>query len=76
MKLQFTGLVREKYTSDKGVEYVSFVDMQTGGDIKLSFPAATELQSGQVVKAEVEAQGRFDKAGGVYLGFRAGSFAK
>ena len=44
MKVSGQIMVREVFQSDKGVSYVTGVDMETGGDIKLSVPGAVEEQ--------------------------------
>ncbi len=67
MKMQFKGLVRDIYVSDKDKDgkakphpahYVTFVDMETGGDVKLSYEEGHGLAVGQVVDVNVVVKGR------------------
>ncbi|MBI5841456.1 MAG: hypothetical protein HZB19_15265 [Chloroflexi bacterium] len=67
MKVQFKGFVRDIYVSDKDkngnaktnpVHYITFVDMETGGDVKLSFPEGHGLAVGQQVNIDAVVKGR------------------
>lgn len=67
MKIQLKGFVRDIYVSDKDkdgkakshpVDYVSFVDKETGGDVKLSFDAGHGLTVGQDVVLDLIVKGR------------------
>ena len=67
MKVQFKALVRDVYVSDKDkngqaktkpVHYITFVDVETGGDLKLSFDPGHGLAVGQTVNVEAVVKGR------------------
>ncbi len=67
MKVQFKALVRDVYVSDKDkngnvkahpVEYITFVDVDNGGDVKLSFDQGHGLAVGQTVNLDLVVRGR------------------
>lgn len=67
MNVQGKVLVRDIYVSDKNkagevkarpVHYISFVDMETGGDVKLSCDPGHGLTVGQVIQFDAVVKGR------------------
>lgn len=67
MKISGTLFVRDVFVSDKDkqgnvkqrpVEYVTFMDMETGGDVKLSFDTGHGLKVGQTVQLDATVKGR------------------
>lgn len=67
MKVQFKGLVRDVFISDKDkngnakakpVHYITFVDVETGGDVKLSYDEGHGLTIGQTVDVNATVKGR------------------
>ena len=67
MNVQFKGLVRDVYVADKDkagvvkahpVHYITFVDMETGGDVKLSVDPGHGFSVGQTVEVSAVVKGR------------------
>lgn len=82
MKVQFKGLVRDVYVADKDkagnvkahpVHYITFVDMETGGDVKLSAEPGHGLAVGQTVDVNAIVKGR---TFGQSIGYHVEQFVK
>jgi hypothetical protein len=60
MRVRGKILVREVFASDKGVSYITGVDMDTGGDIKFSIPGVIDTSQVllQTVNFEANLKGR------------------
>lgn len=76
MKIQAVGVVRDLYTNDKGRTYVSVVDLETGGDVKVTVDGEIALTRGQHVKLDAVVSGRVDKSGGIYMDLISGGFKR
>lgn len=76
MIIKISGIVTEKYESDKGNTYLSLVDITTGGICKLTYQGQTiEAKSGDQLTGEIEvkpANGKY----GQQLNVIGGTFQK
>lgn len=76
MKMILSGIVTEKFESERGNTYLSLVDISTGGIVKLSYIGSTiDVKSGDQLSGEIEvkpSQGKY----GQQLTFLSGLFKK
>ncbi|MBE0652103.1 MAG: hypothetical protein IH595_14845 [Bacteroidales bacterium] len=76
MIVKVSGIVTEKFESDKGNTYLTLVDISTGGMCKLTYQGQTiEAKSGDQLTGEVEVKPTIGKYG-LQLSVLGGSFQK
>lgn len=64
MKLSISGIVTEKFESDKGNTYLTMVDIPTGGMVKLTYIGATvEVKPGDQLTGDIEVKPGLGKYG-------------
>ena len=82
MKVQFKAFVRDVYVADKDkagvqkahpVHYITFLDLETGGDVKLSAEPGHGFVVGQTVDVNAVVKGR---AFGQAIGYHVEHFVK
>ncbi len=76
MKISLSGIVTEKYESEKGNTYLSMVDIVTGGILKLTyFQSTIDAKSGDQLTGEIDIKPSNGKYG-QQLTVVGGSFKK
>jgi len=75
MKIKTNAVVSDKFLSDQGKEYVSFLD-ELGGTFKLGLPGQTDLKPLEPVVVDCEVKCGISKNGGQFLTFVSGNIGR
>lgn len=73
MLLKTQAIISEFYDSPKsGKQYVSFVDLQDGGQFKVVFEGQLQAKEGEIIEFDARVKPRIIQGGGVTLTFVGG----
>lgn len=76
MQIATKAVISEIYKSEKsGRQYVTFVDLDDGGQFKLVFEGELIAKEGQIVDVAVVVKARIVQGGGVTLTFTRGTIS-
>lgn len=78
MKLLCDAVVTDVVESEKYGQSLGFVDLSTGGIVRISMDGGdrVELSAGMAVRVDIEVKARPDKSFGNYLTYLRGNFKK